>query len=629
MTFNHIVFKNLLHNLKHYALYLFSVFFSIVLYFSFATLQFTHDINNDNAITIIRKGTMVGSVFLFIIIVIFLMYANYLFIKRRTQEFALFQLTGLTRHHILKMLSLEQILFFIVTGIIGVLSGLAFSHLLLIVVTKVMNLSMHLTIHFEPMALLLTIAMLIVAYLLIMLQSSLFLKRRTILTLLKDRMNTDTVNAKIGVLEAISGILGLLMIIFGYYMAVEMFGTFKALTLSMTSPFIILFLTVVGTYLFFRSSVSLIFKTIKNFKNGHINITDVVFTSSMMYRMKKNAMSLTIIATISAVTMSVLCFATLSQANAKQTIASFAPHDFNTSSKEQAQQLEQQLHKAHIAYHKHYTETLVVDNVKDNVITLENGSDASRTNSILSSNQQLQGNKAIVTNIKSLPNVMRINTNQSLTIKGAKNMTFNVTQKDDQKVYPVEITANSPVVEISQDNYQRLKSQLKGQDKINTFYGFNIVHASQMSQAQQFANHITGITSAKDIKQQTEATNGILIFVTSFLGLAFLIAASCIIYIKQMDETEDELDNFKILQRLGFSQSDMFVGLLLKVVFNFGLPLIIALLHAIFAAIAFMQLMGNISFASVGIVIISYTVVYTLFAIIAFLHSNRVIKRAI
>ncbi|MFG6128060.1 hypothetical protein ACF7ID_09745, partial [Staphylococcus aureus] len=35
MTFNHIVFKNLRQNLKHYAMYLFSLFFSIVLYFSF------------------------------------------------------------------------------------------------------------------------------------------------------------------------------------------------------------------------------------------------------------------------------------------------------------------------------------------------------------------------------------------------------------------------------------------------------------------------------------------------------------------------------------------------------------------------------------------------------------------
>ncbi|MBO1198225.1 FtsX-like permease family protein [Staphylococcus simiae] len=627
MTFNQLVLKNLVRNLKHYALYLFSVFFSIVLYFSFSTLQFTHDINNDNAITIIRKGSLVGSVFLFMIIIIFLMYANYLFIKRRTQEFALFQLTGLTRHHLLKMLSLEQIVFFIVTGIIGVVSGLAFSKLLLTIVTKVMKITTHLTIHFEPMALLLTFVMLIIAYLLIMIQSALFLKRRTILTLLKDQMNRDAVNPKVGILEALSGVIGVVMLILGYYMAVEMFGTFKALTLSMTSPFIILFLTVVGTYLFFRSSVSLIFKTLKNFKKGRINITDVVFTSSMMYRMKKNAMSLTIIATISAVTMSVLCFATLSQANAKQTMASYAPNDFNTSSRQQAQQLEQRLNKAHIAYHKHYTETLTIDNVKDNVVTLENGSDAGRTSSIVSSNKQVHGNQAVVTNIKALPNVMRINTNASLTLKGQHNLTVKAIHKDNTKVYPINVTMNSPVIEISPHHYQHLKAQLNNQDKVNTFYGFNIVHASQMSKASQLAQQITGINSAQKFKQQIAATNGMLIFVTSFLGLAFLIAAGCIIYIKQIDETEDELDNFKILQRLGFSHSDMFVGLLLKVTFNFGLPLIIALLHSIFAAIAFMKLMGQISFASVIIVIISYTVVYMLFAIIAFLHSNRVIKR--
>ena len=37
-----------------------------------------------------------------------------------------------------------------------------------------------------------------------------------------------------------------------------MFGQFKALTLTMLSPFVILFLTIVGAYLFFRSSVSII-----------------------------------------------------------------------------------------------------------------------------------------------------------------------------------------------------------------------------------------------------------------------------------------------------------------------------------------------------------------------------------
>lgn len=156
MTFNHIVFKNLRQNLKHYAMYLFSLFFSIVLYFSFTTLQFTKGVNNDDSMAIIKKGALVGSIFLFIIIVIFLMYANHLFVKRRTREFALFQLIGLTRQNILKMLALEQMIVFLITGVVGVLCGIAGAQLLLSIVSKLMSLSINLSIHFEPMALVLT-----------------------------------------------------------------------------------------------------------------------------------------------------------------------------------------------------------------------------------------------------------------------------------------------------------------------------------------------------------------------------------------------------------------------------------------------------------------------------------------
>ncbi|WP_422636071.1 hypothetical protein, partial [Staphylococcus hominis] len=45
MSFNQITLKNLRMNIKHYGIYLFSLLLSIILYFSFTTLQFTHSIN--------------------------------------------------------------------------------------------------------------------------------------------------------------------------------------------------------------------------------------------------------------------------------------------------------------------------------------------------------------------------------------------------------------------------------------------------------------------------------------------------------------------------------------------------------------------------------------------------------
>ena len=148
MTFNQITLKNLRQNIKHYGM--FSLLLSIVLYFSFSTLKHSHSINNSTSMAIIQKDLVFGASILFIIIIIFLMYANHLFVKRRTKEFALFQLIGLTRGNILRMLSIEQFAIFVITGILGVLIGIFSSQLLLAIASKLMKLKVHLSIGFEP-----------------------------------------------------------------------------------------------------------------------------------------------------------------------------------------------------------------------------------------------------------------------------------------------------------------------------------------------------------------------------------------------------------------------------------------------------------------------------------------------
>ncbi|WAE41743.1 FtsX-like permease family protein [Staphylococcus pasteuri] len=626
MSFNQITLKNLKMNIKHYGMYLFSLLLSIILYFSFTTLQFTDSINNDQSLAIIRKGASVGSIFLFIMIVIFLMYANHLFIKRRTQEFALFQLIGLTRNNILRMLCVEQIAIFVITGLLGIVLGIFGSQFLLYVASKLMHLTVKLSINFEPMALALTLFLLLTAFILILFQSYLFLKKRSILALMKDRRQTETTKVKITFLEVLSGILGIVMIAFGYYIATEMFGTFKKLTFTMTSPFIILFLTVVGAYLFFRSSVSLIFKSMKHFKNGHVSITDVVFTASIMHRMKKNAMSLTVIAVISAITVTVLCFATITQENSNNTFQTMSPQDFDFSSKKQSQQFKQQLDKNHIGYSTKTYESISAETIEDKVMTLKDDSKSMSAKNVLVPNDQLKGTNAIITNTKNTPGMMQINLNKTITVEGKQQQTFKVTKEDKETMLPLDLTTNMPVIEISRAEFNKLKTN----DIMQNMYGINIKDHTDMKKAAAIAKHINPEIQPRDeVKKLLDSTNGILIFVTSFLGLSFLIAAGCIIYIKQMDETEDEIDNFRILKRIGFTQMDMLKGLGLKIIFNFGLPLIIALLHALFAAIAFMKLMGNVSYTPIIVVMVVYSLVYFAFALIAFIHSNRIIKKTI
>ncbi|MBU7188861.1 ABC transporter permease, partial [Staphylococcus aureus] len=121
MTFNEIIFKNFRQNLSHYAIYLFSLITSVVLYFSFVALKYAHKLNMTESYPIIKEGSQVGSYFLFFIIIAFLLYANVLFIKRRSYELALYQTLGLSKFNIIYILMLEQLLIFIITAILGII----------------------------------------------------------------------------------------------------------------------------------------------------------------------------------------------------------------------------------------------------------------------------------------------------------------------------------------------------------------------------------------------------------------------------------------------------------------------------------------------------------------------------
>lgn len=140
----------------------------------------------------------------------------------------------------------------------------------------------------------------------------------------------------------------------------------------------------------------------------------------------------------------------------------------------------------------------------------------------------------------------------------------------------MDASLGGPVLKISADNYNAFKNK----NQLTHHYGFNIKHHSDLSKAETLAKKGKQNVVLKVKTKAIDESNGILIFVTSFLGLAFLVAAGCIIYIKQMDETEDEINHYRILRRIGFTNTDMIKGLALKIIFNFGLPLVVSLLHA-------------------------------------------------
>ncbi|MDU3557540.1 MAG: ABC transporter permease VraG [Staphylococcus epidermidis] len=599
MSFNEIIFKNFKQNVTHYAIYLLSLVISVVLYFSFVTLKYAHHLHGNQSFPAIKEGSQVGSYFLFIIIVVFLLYANFLFLKRRGRELSLLQIIGLTKKDIMKMIMLEQLMTFMMTTIVGIILGIFGSKILLMIVLRLLGINVSVSII------------------------------RSIKELASDVNKKEFSHTRTTLGEVVLGLLGIIMIVSGYIMSTKLVDNVE----TIIQPFAILFLTVIGSYFFFRSTVSLIFKAIQRLRNGTVSVTDVMFTSPIIYRVKKNAFSLTVMTVVSAITVSVLCFAALSRSTLTNEVLLSSPHDVTLKNQKQANELAFKLNNRNIEHYYNYKEVVYAKVYKDHLFSegVYRPKEITVTSDKYIPNVSTKkGQTDIIIPRGSLKDVVKTDKKRTAYV-GSKKFRLKVSlRKGINKVYFMsDVDRGRPTLILNDEDYQKIREHIKEKNIVSQ-YGFDLKNKNDLPELEKLVSSINeDIETRSEAASEISSLTGILLFVTSFLGITFLIAAGCIIYIKQIDETEDELENYTILRKLGFTHQDMSKGLKLKVIFNFGLPLIIALLHAYFASLAYMHLMNVTNQIPIFIVMAVYTATYAVFAIIAYNHSKRTIKHSI
>lgn len=629
MSFNQIIFKNFRQNFSHYAIYLFSLITSVVLYFSFVALKYAHKINMTESYPIIKEGSQVGSYFLFFIIIAFLLYANVLFIKRRSYELALYQTLGLSKFNILYILMLEQLLLFIITATLGIIIGLFGSKILLMIVFTLLGIKEKVPIIFSLRAVIETLLLIGVAYLFTAIQNFVLVFKQSISQLSKNNQVKESNHNKITFEEVILGILGIILIITGYYLSLNIVQYYNSIGILL----FILFSTVIGAYFFFKSSVSLVFKMVKKFRKGVISVNDVMFSSSIMYRIKKNAFSLTVMAIISAITVSVLCFAAISRASLDSEIKYSSPHDVTIRDQQKANELANELNNQKIPHFYNYKEVIHTKLYKDDLfdVKMKEPYNVTITSDKYIPNTNLKRGQADLFVAEGAIKDLVKHKKHGKAIIGTKKHHIDIKlRKDINKIYfMTDVDLGGPTFVLNDQDYQEIRKYTKPKHIVSQF-GFDLKHKKDALALEKAKNKVDkSIETRSEAASSISSLTGILLFVTSFLGITFLIAVCCIIYIKQIDETEDELENYSILRKLGFTQKDMARGLKFKILTNFGLPLVIALSHAYFTSLAYMKLMGTTNQIPIFIVMGLYVCMYAIFAITAYNHSKRTIRHSI
>ncbi|QSF43042.1 ABC transporter permease [Paenibacillus tianjinensis] len=646
MSLNFIIFRNLKKNLKNYYLYVFALIFSVALYFSFVTLQF--DPALDDIEGSVKGGAAIGtsSVLLVGIVAIFLLYANTIFIKRRSREIGLFQLIGLTKGKIFRLLSAENLMLYFGSMILGIAAGFAVSRLILMVLFKILEIEAMAKLRFSPDALVRTIVVFAAIYLLIMLMNYLFIKGQSILSLFKAGATTQTRVRKMPLWEIILGLLGITFIAAGYYISTQLFsGKFKEMSELMTAMIVILALVIIGTYLFYKGSVSFLFNAIRKSKKGYLSINEVLSLSSIMFRMKSNALLLTIITTVSALAIGLLSLSYISYYSAEATAKQSAPHDFGFARAAVKEKFVQALDAKHIEYKEidMHPVRMEVDASKimehseftapgDNVLTTSVVSDSEVDGVELKPGEtRIVGYGGALEKFMSLSKTGEVGFRTvNGTIKQQLNGIF------ETPVLPFYYGEGGGIFIVDETVFKELVQErnpkLQKKQEVADYYGIELTNRSQIDTANQiYMDQKPQSPSFSQYEYElNQRTNmGMMMFIVGFLGLTFLITSGCILYFKQMDEGEEEKSGYTILRKLGFTQSDLLRGIQYKQLFNFGIPLVIGLCHSYFAVKSGWFFFGTEMLTPMILVMLLYTVLYSIFGFLSVLYYKRVIRESL
>ncbi|MEK4496524.1 ABC transporter permease [Ureibacillus sp. FSL W8-0352] len=653
MTLTNLVFKSMKKNIKHYYLYFFALIFSVTLCFSFITIQY----NPSVTAALEASGTATAgfesiTYVLYFILIFFILYANQLFMKRRSKEIGLYQLIGMTKGLIFRLLLIENVVLFTLAVGIGMVWGFLTSRFFAMILMKLMLNDAIVSLSFSMTAFSKSIIIFALLLVVVLIQIFIMIRKASLLSLFNAAKIADERIKKFSIFHMIMGIIGIGLIAYGYYDSTRLFSVEGATTNNLSvNMLLILGSTILGTYLFFRYSVALIMNLIRKSKKGHLKITDVLGVTTIMHRMKGNASSLTLITVLTGLAVGIMTLSYISYYSSESNAKQSSPFDYILLNNNGNEFLEQ-LKAEGIEYEK---TTFHISNVNIKMSDLFNLDEKNA--------EYINVNQEVVTAAVPLSDYKKINPDvhlkdgeimmtsysnvlsKLLPLESKKKINVKTSEKnyslfikevrEDQFFLSVLASGSSPVLIVKDELFHELE---KAQNPaISTQIGINLAKEKDRERAEiifknlrernviQYAN----LKTYKEYYDENTAISGMSIFVTGFLGLAFLLTTGSILYFKQMGEAEDERDSYTILRKIGFSNGELMRGIYVKQLFNFGMPLMIGLFHSYFAVKSGWWLFGSEMTTPMMIINIFYVAMYTVFGILSVLYYKKIVKEAL
>ena len=637
-------------NYRLYIPYILTGTLVIMMFYVLLYLSSSKSLWSMPAATFLAAVLPLGIVVIAVFSVLFLFYTNSFLIKTRAREFGLYNILGMNRHNLSILLFFENAIVFIAALLSGLLFGVAFSKMGELILFKLAEAEADYSLNISYFSLIITALCYLAIYALLFLNSLIKVAKLKPIELL----NSSKQGEKRPKGNIILALLGLIILLMAYFLAVYYSGSFTAIF----TFFIAVILVIIATYLLFIAGSVTLCGILKNNKSYYYKSNHFISISSLAYRMKRNGAGLASICILLTMILVMISSTSSLYFALDDSINKRYPGDINYT----------------LFYRNYdymiednqlvYTDNLVCENIST-IKYLESGGCFTEYGM---NNAPVQGYEDASTALDigylytiSLDEYNRLS-NQIITLQDDECLlytnsrirysyeTFKTAYSKEYRVknYVDEFINNHAMYDYEMPCMILIVSDLEGFYKDNNMIteqgnvvycksstDFDVIedfdetlenlrqNLSVISEEKVYNRYIT---SLPDQRSNMLGLFSSMLFLGIMLSFVFILATVLIIYYKQTSEGYEDSERFAIMRKVGLEDGQIRKSINSQMLTVFFCPLIMAGIHLCFAFPFVWSMLNMFGFGNLRLMIIVTAVCYVACAVlyvIIYLFTSR------
>ena len=687
-----LAFKNMKKNMKDYVIYFLTLVLGVAIFYIFNSMDAQQasmvlSESKRQIIELMLQVLGIVSVFVTIVLGFLIVYANNFLVKRRKKEFGLYMLLGMGKRNISVILLLETLLVGIFSLVIGLIVGIFGSQLMSIVVAKMFEADLTgFKFVFSEDALIKTVMYFAIIYVLVMILNIFSASKYKLIDLLNASKKSEKVILRNSFVSVFLFIVSIIILGFAYYNAVT------GITKPVPNDFLLAIgMGIVGTFMFFYSLSGFALKLMQLNKKWYLKNLNIFVLRQTNSKINTTVFSMSIICILLFFTICIFSSAMSLNNSMTSQLKENNPADITITKQ---YNLPEKYISSNGNVTIEYTKEEREDSLIPIMESLENvGFDRSNFKDYVEISEYMTEEitpketlgkvaEKVLTDFPALEvnspeNVLKLSDYNKLqklygreTETLADNEYIVICNYENMKVYRDEALKNKTVININGKEYVP-----KYEECINTIISISpqpietgtivlpddavdenwkfymllsaIYNGETEDEKQKIEDKLVEVSSENDtvntavfgnMSAFTKITNyeasvglsATVTFIGLYLGIIFLISSAAILALKELSDSSDNKERYKVLRRIGADEKMINKALLKQIGIFFILPLLVAIIHSIFGLKVTSILLAVFGkqdiFLSVIFTAIFFVIIYGSYFIATYYGSKNIIK---